>query len=198
MNNFISLKNKFQKATVQSLQTQMQSLNQQKINNALKSKTKNIIVYNLNKQNLNFSSDWVQLLPYPNLTAIPSPISNIEAIWSFYYIWTIELPIFDIRLLSFIDIKILYRVGEGSIPFDFSWPSPYTYPSFSTTFQVEDIQGETSEWYKKVKIVASQLIYLIFPYNSLTPPPLINLEDVNQNNIYYLKLVGTFKNPRNY
>ena len=53
-----------------------------------------------------------------------------------FKVYKYEFPVFDIRLLPFLNIKILYRnKNTESAEFHF-------YPSISHTFQLEDIENE--------------------------------------------------------
>jgi len=164
MNSFFDIKNKI-KFIYDKNQEQSQDIdNVETINNNLTYQTKRnaTSVYFFSKIR-DFSIDWSQM-------------EQQSALSSQYKVWEIEWDIFDIRLLPFIDIKFMYRRYDGNIPDDMTIS-----PSLSKIFEIEDIEGETSEYYKKVKLTASAH----FTIYSLT-------------NVYEARLNVLFINPRQY
>jgi hypothetical protein len=162
MTSFNTKRNKLNYIQNQSQKDKIDTLRQQEKNNNLKNDL-NASIYHLQKFITDLSFDWEDL------------DTNI-AIDEQYKNWTIEFPIFDIRLLPFIDIKILYRRGFGIVQDDKT-----IVPYIQQVCLIENIAKETSIYIKKITFKIS----LYFSYNGL-------------NEIYQAKANITFINPRNY
>ena len=148
----ISEQNKFTLENIQNTNTEIES-------DLLKTK--------LSQQCFNKSTtyefDWAEFLTSDRYTDIH------------YYIWTKEWDLFDIRLLPYLDTKILYRVAYGT-----KSDERTLIPYISTSFLINDA-SVVSEHYKNVTMKTS-----VYFTNSLP--------DIS----YETKLIIFFTNPRHY
>jgi len=162
MNSFQSSKNKLKFVHDQNIINKQNIANQQTTNDlAIKKTSINLGNSYLFKKELSYSTSW---------EALDITDSTLYQ----YKTWEIELNSFDIRLLPFIDIKVLYRFNGGNTIDSFN-PFPYIGKSF-LIYNVDD-----SSNYKRVKCVVS----LYLSAYSVSYP-------------YEAKLNIFFTNPREY
>lgn len=102
-------------------------------------------------------------------------------IYNMFKVYKHEFPVFDIRLLPFLNIKILYRNKNTESQQNFIF-----YPSISHTFQLEDIENETDDNFKKVILTAS--LHLRISNTSI----------ISFYKLYESKMLISFINPRQY
>lgn len=171
MENFFNTKNKLQKITQRNSQTERDSLRQKTDNNNLNKKINKSMSYQ-SKHISDLSIDWEDLDIGIN-------------IGEQYKTWEIIFEQFDIRLLPYLDIKILYRFETGTMEdityIGYESLNGFLVPKIQKVFQIEDITGESSPYYKQVTCKIS----LYFR----------NISIVNQ---YQAKVNIVFINPRNY
>lgn len=99
-----------------------------------------------------------------------------------YKKWLIEWNLFDIRLLPFIHIDYMIRINRAEVEIGRNLNLDL---STQTVFEIEDIEGETNVYYKKVKFVSSIYYENVHISVSLT-------------NVYEARLNAFLINPRNY
>ena len=75
---------------------------------------------------------------------------NTGSLATQYKVWEIEWDSFDIRLIPYLDIKPMYRALGGTLA-----NANTITPQINKIVQVEDIEGESSEYYKKVLLNVS-------------------------------------------
>jgi len=166
MNSFSTKKNKL-KFIHQKNQIQTQSIDNQKLiqKNLINKVNQNKTPLNLLSKLTDLSFDWEVL-----------DILNIATRDTQYKVWEIEWDKFDTRLLPYIDIKFLYRVVGGN---DATTES--LNPRLFKFFELTDIENDSSDYYKKVKLIA-----------------FLHITKYQMKYTYEAKLNLLFINPRKY
>ncbi len=124
------------------------------------------------KKLVNVSTEWVDLIQEEDFG---SPQIERQ-----YQTWTIEFDTFDIRLLPFISVDIIYKNSINEEP-DMSFSTKNVY------FEITDIEDE--EFYKKLKIITN----LRLNTESVLDPEIGRLTIV-----YQARAMVTFINPKEY
>jgi hypothetical protein len=163
MKNFNSKKNKINSLDTTIKDTSSNIDNQDIKNKALIIKINKDSIYNLTKKLNNLSFDWEYL-------------DTDGLVFSQYKNWTLEFSEIDIRLLPFLDVKFLYRRGEGTVIDDND-----IVPTIQKVCEIEDVPNKTSDYLKKVTMKIS------FSFSTFT-----------SDETYQAKLNILFLNPRNY
>lgn len=159
INDFNKLQSNFKSAK----QHQIDIDKQEDINNLIVSAIDDQSILSTFKKVRNLSSDWEDL-QY-------NDILNIQ-----YQTWKFEFESFDIRLLPFIDINILYRRQGGMIADERT-----LLPNISKFFSVGEIDSDNpSDYHKRVNLTVSLYIFAYV------------------NEIYQSKLNLFIINPRKY
>ena len=144
---------------------------QETLNNAQIDQTKqdNTLQYEL-KRKKDESSEWTLIEPID--------LNGDTLIDQAHVTFTVEFDQFDIRLIPYLDTKIIIRPSDGSV--DDTTTFSFLFMEENVFFEIVDIVGE--EFFKKLKVFSS--VYFSVIQNVEIP--------------YYAKMVCTFINPRNY
>ena len=162
MTSFNSRRNKLKYIDTNVKNTSINVNNQNNDNKNFIIKINKKPIYNFSKTLNNLSSDWEDL--------------DVDGLnYTQYKNWILEFSKFDIRLLPFIDIKILYRRGENLID------DKDIIPTVQKMCSIADISNEVSDYIKNVTIKIS----FMFSESELYET-------------YQVKLNVLFINPRNY